>query len=191
MSRFTPHNGVPRCEGFSWRLKSSCTQYSLSDAYRLIGDRGTRLPESLLPFCVVDEASIACVLTQDDDYYATGEIVRVFLTDVEHRFQCALLDMHPLAYMTSLEEELPARDEGLRRVLDEIGPAYQDAYLAKEKRPRDFVIRPVRIACQNVIVGLAAFAQDSTFDGLVGARPGRRARCRTSPPTRPTGHLPP
>lgn len=145
------------------------TQYSLSDAYRLIGDRGTRLPESLLPFCVVDEASIACVLTQDDDYYATGEIVRVFLTDVEHRFQCALLDMHPLAYMTSLEEELPARDEGLRRVLDEIGPAYQDAYLAKEKRPRDFIIRPVRIACQNVIVGLAAFAQEPAFDGLVVA----------------------
>ena len=111
------------------------THNSLSDAYRLIGDRGTRLPQSLLPFCVVDEASIACVLTQDDDYYATGEIVRVFLTDVEHRFQCALLDMHPLAYMTSLEQELPAREEGLRRVLDEIGPAYQEAYWRKTSGP--------------------------------------------------------
>jgi hypothetical protein len=28
------------------------------------------------------------------------------------------------------------------------------------------IVRPVRIACQNVIVGLAAIAQDSSFDGL-------------------------
>jgi hypothetical protein len=29
------------------------------------------------------------------------------------------------------------------------------------------IVRPVRIACQNVIVGLAAIAQDSSFDGLL------------------------
>jgi hypothetical protein len=51
-------------------------------------------------------------------------------------------------------------------MLDVIGPAYQEQYLDHEKRPRDFIVRPVRIACQNVIVGLAAIAQDASFDGL-------------------------
>lgn len=93
-------------------------------------------------------------------------MVRWFLSDVNSEYQGALLDVDAYEYLESLDYELAARPDGLRRVLDQIGPASQEAYLSKEKRPRDFVIRPVRIACQNVIVGLAAFAQDSTFDGL-------------------------
>ncbi len=144
------------------------TRYSLGDAYQMIADRGIALPDQLLPLCVVDERSLACVFTQDqgESGFSAGDVVRVHLTDVDPRHQCAPLDVHPLAYMSSLQAELAARKDGLRRVLDQIGPAYQEAYLSKEKRPRDFIIRPVRIACQNVIVGLAAFAQDSTFDGL-------------------------
>lgn len=36
----------------------------------------------------------------------------------------------------------------------------------RSKRPRAHVRRPVRLACQNVVVALAAFAHDSSFDGL-------------------------
>jgi hypothetical protein len=142
------------------------TRHTLSDAYQLISKYGVELPDYLLPLAVVDERSLACVITRSEGGYGAGEVVRVHLVDIPPDLQCMPLDFHPVAYIGSLEQELAARQDGLRRMLDQIGPAYQDAYLGKDKRPRDFVIRPVRIACQNVIVGLAAFAQDSTFDGL-------------------------
>lgn len=142
------------------------TLHTLGDAYQLISKYGVELPEYLLPLAVVDERSLACVVTRPEGTYEAGEVVRVHLTDVPAHLQCMRLDVHLVAYVGSLEQELAARQDGLRRVLDWIGPTYQEAYLAKDKRPRDFVIRPVRIACQNVLVGLAAFAQDSTFDGL-------------------------
>ena len=128
---------------------------------------GTPLPEWLLPLAWADEESIACLVTEDrDPGFSFGEVRRLLLRRVPAALQLTLLDIDPLLYVSSLEEELAARPEGLRRVLDQIGPAYEDSYLAKEKRPRDFVVRPVRIACQNVIVALAAIAQDSSFDGL-------------------------
>jgi hypothetical protein len=142
------------------------TRHTLADAYQLISKYGVELPEYLLPLAVVDERSLACVITRPEGAYEAGEVVRVHLADVPAHLQCMRLDVHLVAYVASLEQELAARRDGLRRILDWIGPAYREAYLAKDKRPRDFVIRPVRIACQNVIVGLAAFAQDSTFDGL-------------------------
>jgi hypothetical protein len=142
------------------------TRHTVGDAYQLISKSGIELPDYLLPLAVVDERSLACVLTRPEGVYEAGEVVRVHLADVRPDLQCMPLDVHPVAYVGSLEQEFVARQDGLRRMLDEIGPAYQESYLAKRKRPRDFVIRPVRIACQNVIVGLAAFAQDATFDGL-------------------------
>jgi hypothetical protein len=142
------------------------TRHTLGDAYQLISKYGVELPDFLLPLAVVDERSLACVVTRPEGAYEAGEVVRVHLADVPSDLQCVPLDVHPVAYVGSLEQELAAREEGLHRMLDEIGPAYQESYLAKDKRPRDSVVRPVRIACQNVIVGLAAFAQDATFDGL-------------------------
>jgi hypothetical protein len=123
-------------------------------------------PRNLLPVGVIDEGSIACIVCHQGSETTRDPVVRWFLSDVDPRFQGALLDVDAYEYLESLDYEMAARLDGLRRILDWIGPAYQEAYLAKDKRPRDFVIRPVRIACQNVIVGLAAFAQDSTFDGL-------------------------
>lgn len=138
------------------------TVYSVEDALEQFGP----LPPELLPLAVVDEASIAVVALESISGLPKGGVFRLFLTDVDVTHQLALLDVDPLLYAASLAEELNSRDEGLRRVLDEIGPAYQDTYISKERRPRDFVVRPVRIACQNVIVALAAIAQDSSFDGL-------------------------
>lgn len=80
--------------------------------------------------------------------------------------QRELLDTSVAEYIDSVGEELRFRPLGLHRVLGEIGPIYEAHYLSREKRPRDFVIRPVRLACQNVIVGLAAFGQDASTDGL-------------------------
>lgn len=142
------------------------TDRTLGDAYQLLADRGIDLSERLLPLCVVDEASIACVVMEDLAGLQAGDVVRLILNDVEPNKQLALLDTNPLLYISSLDEEFAAREPGLKRVLDQIGPAYEASHLAHEKRPRDYVIRPVRIACQNVIVALGAIAQDSSFDGL-------------------------
>jgi len=122
---------------------------------------------SLLPLCLVDDRSIA-VVALDDSIAGTrpGNVLRLVLADVPVAHQLRPLDVDPLLYVASLEEELTAREAGLKWVLDEIGPAYQEVFIDQCKRPRDFVVRPVRIACQNVIVALAAFNQDSAFDGL-------------------------
>lgn len=128
------------------------------------------LASALLPLAIVDEASLACAVVQPietgDAVLHPGLVVRVFLSAVDPGHQFAVLDTDPYLYVASLEAELAARGPGLDRVLDEIGVAYEQAYLKPGKRPRDFVVRPVRIACQNVIVALGAIAQDSTFDGL-------------------------
>ena len=80
--------------------------------------------------------------------------------------QLTLLDNDPFAYISSVDEELRARPEGLRRILDVIGPAYEQSHIRSERQPRDYVVRPIRLACQNVVIGLAAIAQDASFDGL-------------------------
>ncbi|MBM7804191.1 hypothetical protein JOD57_000028 [Geodermatophilus bullaregiensis] len=93
-------------------------------------------------------------------------MVRWHLDTQRDDLQAAVLDFDALLYAESVAEELEARDAGLYRMLDEVGPAYELQYLEADKRPRDFVIRPVRIACQNVIVGLAAFAHEPSIDGM-------------------------
>ena len=146
------------------------TQFTVEDAYELAGScLDDDLLDSLLPLCLVDERSIACVVIGTDlPGRVAGDVVRLHLNKVAAHHQLHLLDVDPVFYVHSLEQELKAREPGLRRVLDVVGPAYQESYLVeeKEKKPRDFVVRPVRIACQNVIVALGAIAQDSTFDGL-------------------------
>ena len=124
-------------------------------------------PPNLLPQAAVDERSIACVVcrpqTADEDF---EPVVRRFLSDVARQHQAALLDVDAYQYLESIDYELAARPSGLKRILDEIGPAYAESHLKHEKRPRTFVLRPIRIACQNVIVGLAAVAQEASIDGL-------------------------
>jgi hypothetical protein len=125
---------------------------------------------NLVPIAVLDEKSFACVVASglDDDLPlpGTGAVVRWHLEVKRSEHQAAMLDTDCFAYVESLAEEIESREEGLRRILDEIGPAYELEYLEAGKRPRDFVLRPVRIACQNVVVALGAFAHDSSFDGL-------------------------
>jgi hypothetical protein len=138
-------------------------------AFELLAASTEEPPANLFPIAAVDESSLACVVCAPAELAeaaAGGFVVRWHLGEVPPDRQAALLDVDPVAYVTSLDEELGARDAGLVRMLDEIGPGYQSAYLSHEKRPRDFVVRPVRIACQNVIVGLAAIAQEASFDGL-------------------------
>jgi hypothetical protein len=157
----------PVLEGLLYGPGSSHT--SIASALETIDASDWPLLPNLVPLMAVDEQSFACVVLSDAEGPAlpgAGRVVRWHLGVKDERHQAALLDTDCYAYVTSVREELEARDEGLARVLDVVGPAYRSAFIDKEKRPREFIVRPVRIACQNVIVALAAFAQDSAFDGL-------------------------
>lgn len=146
------------------RPPGSGVRHSYVDALDALA--GVGLQADMLPLAIVDDHSVACVALNDRGNLQRGQVLRCFRTDVRPEFRQSLMDTDPLAYVLSLEEELAARNVGLRRVLDQIGPAYERTHLENEKRPRDFVVRPVRIACQNVIVALGAIAHDSSFDGL-------------------------
>ena len=129
------------------------------------------LPANFVPLVLLDDASVACIAgTPVEDQPAGtggGLVLRYFLNagpPLEQ--QARVLDINARFFLHSWDQELAARDEGLRRMYDEIGPEYDQTHLARERRPRDYVVRPVRLACQNVVVGLAAIAQDSSIDGL-------------------------
>lgn len=156
-------------EGLLFRPEASEDRYSVDAAIDLVEQiTNTALPNWLLPLAWVDGESMACLVIDDaaPGSMSAGDVRRLFIRSVPPGTQLALLDVDPLLYIASMEEELRARPVGLRRVLDQIGPAYELSHLNREKRPRDFVVRPVRIACQNVIVALGAIAHDSGFDGL-------------------------
>jgi hypothetical protein len=126
---------------------------------------------NLVPIMAVDEQSFACVIASDvtgAKLPFEGRVVRwhVELDDRYQDFQAGLLDVDCYLYAESVQEELAHREQGWELVFERIGPAYEKAYIDKSERPRDHVVRPIRLACQNVIVGLAAIAQDSSFDGL-------------------------
>ena len=139
------------------------TLRTLEEAFELIGGAGS----GLVPLAAIDTASVAVVALADElPTLREGFVYRLFLSEVPPRSQLALLDTDPISYVTSLKDELASRASGLRRVLDEIGPAFKTSHLEKSKRPRDYIVRPIRIACQNVIVALGAMSQQSSFDGL-------------------------
>lgn len=143
---------------------------SLAWALDLLGDAAIPPPPNLLPLLPVDDASIACAVCQpvSEENELTGasaEVVRWHFDNIEPRFQGAVIDSDAEMYVRSVAEELAGREPGLAR-LKRIAGRYQKDYVACNKRPRSFVTRPVQIACQNVIIGLAAFRQETSFDGL-------------------------
>jgi hypothetical protein len=124
-------------------------------------------PRSLVPIALADEQSLACaVIGALDDGGAGGNVVRWHLGPVPVVEQGRLLDVDPFLYLESLAQELAARGPGYRLMTETIFPDYNAKYLSEGRKPRAFATRPVRLACQNVVAGLAAFAHDSSFDGL-------------------------
>ena len=105
---------------------------SVADAYDTIrSESAYQLPAELIPLALVDERSIACVVSAPVETFGleTGDVVRWHLDEVALDKQAMLLDLDPLLYLRSVEEELAHRPAGLGRVLDQIGPAYEDNHL--------------------------------------------------------------
>jgi hypothetical protein len=142
--------------------------HSLSAAIALLNDGAIELPENLLPIAQVDELSIACVICDSmltPGMPAIGQVIRWHLGAIPSTAQGALLDTDPITYLESLAEELSDRKRDLP-MMRQIATQYQEKYVSCGRLPRGWVERPVQLACQNVIIGLSAFAHDAEFDGL-------------------------
>jgi hypothetical protein len=145
---------------------------NLNLALEMLGDAEKPPPGNLLPILPVDDASIACAVcptVEDADQTFSsapgGQVVRWHLGNIRRRFQGALLDTDAETYVRSVAAELTERERDLE-AMNRIAERYQQSFVARGKRPRSYVIRPVQVACQNVIIGLATFQHESTFDGL-------------------------
>lgn len=125
-------------------------------------------PEHLIPIMPVDDRSFACVSCRclsESRREDIGRVVRWHLDDVPPRAQQCLLDTSATEYIQSAAVELRARPSGMKR-MEEIVAQYHKTHGSKDKLPRIHEERPIRLAVQNVIVGLAAIRHDSTHDGL-------------------------
>ena len=128
------------------------------------------LPRGLVPLVLVDSRSFACAVVApevrwQEECWPRGWVVRWHLDAIRTSAQGQVLDRDISAYLTSLREEVDAREPGLRR-MEELSTEYDGKFLSTDSRPRDFDRRPLRVACQNVVIALGAFAQDSSIDGL-------------------------
>lgn len=132
----------------------------------LLGDAFQPPPPHFLPLLPVDDMSIACVVcSPSDSEDESTPIVRWHLGAIASEYQGALLDTDVGDYLQSVFAESRRRDRGLQEI-EGIARRYLDNFVAKGARPRKHELRPVQLACQNVIVGMAAMQQDPTFDGL-------------------------
>lgn len=124
--------------------------------------------DDLIPIMAVDERSFACVVCRRRGTprpASFGQVVRWHLDDVPVRAQRQLLDIDLDYYLDMATTELKTRDAGLER-MRQIAERYEETHASVGRLPKAHEERPIRLAVQNVIVGLAAIRHDSAFDGL-------------------------
>jgi hypothetical protein len=148
---------------------------SLAHGLRLLDSAVMPAPPNLLPLIAVDSRSIACAVCVTDEQWgeprgsepgpAPCAVVRWHLGAIPPSEQGALLDSDASDYLQSIADEMAIRPRMLCRIRD-VADWYQEKYVRQDRRPRRHVLRPIQVACQNVIVGLATARQDATFDGL-------------------------
>ena len=125
-------------------------------------------PPDLLPIAPVDERSFACAVVRRDGPLgpeALGRVVRWHLGAVPPRAQRAILDTDAPSYLAAAAEELGARKAGLAKMA-KIAEKYARDHAKGDRIGKAREEHPIRLAVQNVIVGLAALYHDSDFDGL-------------------------
>lgn len=125
-------------------------------------------PKYLIPVLPVDDRSFAVVVCQPTDeppIKGVGSVQRWHLDGIPPSHQPALIDTNLSDYIKSVDEELAARSTGFRRI-QEVAADYDKEYTQQNKQPKPHKQRPFQLACQNVIIGLGAFAHDASFDGL-------------------------
>lgn len=147
-----------------WPDGSAGQRNSIEWALTLLRDSAVPPPGNYVPIMPVDDLSMACV-EYEEGLVAHIPVRRWHLGAIDPKFQDALLDTDLAAYVRSVREELDYRPRGLNAI-DRAARKYKAEYVSKGIRPRGNVLRPVQLACQNVVVGLATLRHDPTFDGL-------------------------
>lgn len=140
---------------------------SLDAALKMLAESAIQAPDSLIPVTFVDDWSFACLTLDDNrDYgWRKGQIVRWHLDSIDPAFQGAVLDVGVKQYIESLIDELgPAWDTGYDGMV-ELADSYRANFVEKGITPKSHDRRPFQLACQNVIIGLAAFQRDPRNDG--------------------------
>jgi hypothetical protein len=120
-----------------------------------------------MPVSFADDWSLACLATQDSEEFgwSAGHIVRWHLDDIGLRYQGALLDTDLDLYILSLLKELgPAWSKGYNGI-KRLAEKYQREFVEPNRTPKAYDLRPFQLACQNVIIGLAALRQEVSIDG--------------------------
>ncbi len=160
-----------------WPNGSADQRNSLAFGLKLLESAIDRPPANLIPLVPVDDRSIACMVCvsradwNEDEPDLAGPapsaVVRWHLGAIPAHHQGALLDTDAYDYLQSVADELASRRDAVAQTHTVARRYYQD-YVgnANPKRPRKHIQRPIQLACQNVIVGLATLQQDATFDGL-------------------------
>lgn len=142
---------------------------SLDAARAALASSRHSVPPGLVPITYVDDRSLACVVCRPkgaDPMGAVGSVVRWHLDDIPEDCQGATLDLDAESYATSLVEELGRAwqlgYDGIARVASR----YQAQFVSKGVTPKAHSLRPFQLACQNVVIGLAAMRHDAVIDAL-------------------------
>jgi hypothetical protein len=139
------------------------------------------VPAGLVPVSYVDDRSLACVVCRPavgEAPGAEGDVVRWHLDAIPEVRQSAVLDRDILLYAESVIEEVDASDAGYRgakkyrdrsfKGILAVSDAYQAEFGTSEgRRPKPENLRPFQLACQNVIIGLAAMRHEPRFNALM------------------------
>jgi hypothetical protein len=156
-----------------WRLYDpgapSDDPNSLDAALRVLASAAQTPPPGLVPISYVDDRSFACVVCRPvngEPFRPVGQVVRWHLDDIPAAHQGALLDIDPESYVESLGEELGAAWQRGYEGMAKVSSTYQAEFIGKGVTPKAHNLRPFQLACQNVIIGLAAMRQDAVIDGL-------------------------
>ncbi|WP_134441521.1 hypothetical protein [Cryobacterium sp. TMS1-20-1] len=172
-----------------YRPESGDSRTSFSDAQALLRTSAIPAPPALLPVTWIDDRSIACLVSSEDDTYGwtPGEIVRWHIDDIPAVQQGRRIDTDLDLFIESLlEEHGPAWESGYRGII-ELAEHYHEQFVNAEETPKPHDLRPFQLASQNVIIGLAAFRRDVRSDATavrfwqtcdvphVGASEGSRA----------------
>lgn len=141
---------------------------SLRAALDALSTSAISVPDGLLPITFVDDWSFAClVLDENNDFgWHVGQVIRWHLDDIDRRHQGALLDTDVELYLDSIVTEF---DQELWKIgyrgITKVAQDYQRKFVDPQITPKSHDLRPFQLACQNVIIGLAAFKRQVSIDG--------------------------
>jgi hypothetical protein len=142
---------------------------SLDAALDALGSSAQPAPLGLVPITYIDDRSLACVVCRPVDsalHGVPGRVIRWHLDDIPAPCQGALLDVDVESYVGSLVDELGGAWQSGYDGMAKVASRYQAEFLSKGVTPKPHNLRPFQLACQNVIIGLAAMRHDAVIDGL-------------------------